>query len=370
MFEFDELDEVFPVEPQVPEVEKQPPKPVVNWRPKSDAALYDFGTLNDTEPPKSRRNPADELDDVPVVQPPLSPEEREFNIMMQQIAEQEIAAAEAAAIIAAAEEQERQEAADEAAAIIAAAQADPDDEIAALIQSVEAEDLQLAKKDITVTLRINKEEVSMNLDREDMTPYDIIKVWESWSLPYVSRVSFIDVTGGRPHKLQHRTAAVPLHPSVVKLEGNGSILTALALALKQRLPGAAPVPVWDEEAARRAEVIRIEERTRYEEERRHREHRLIQGSGGGEANYPRIWDMVRAEEAGIDTGRRCNTQQSPLRINPGKVGPPMAPRNRPGSAAARMAELPPEVQSILSESNVRGEFVPAGARHQSAQPRP
>eukprot|EP00812_Abedinium_dasypus_P008487 NODE_2244_length_969_cov_329.013129.p1 GENE.NODE_2244_length_969_cov_329.013129~~NODE_2244_length_969_cov_329.013129.p1 ORF type:complete len:216 (+),score=56.23 NODE_2244_length_969_cov_329.013129:3-650(+) len=213
----------------------------------------------------------------------------------------------------------------------------------------------------------NKEDISMMLAREAMAPYDVIKVWESWGIPYVSRLSFIDVSSAKPRRLQHRAEAVPPHPSVVKLDGQGSVLTSLALALKQRLPGAAPAPVWDKEAAREAEARRGEERAHYEEERQRREQRLAQGSGNGDL---RIWDLVRAEEAGIDTGRRRIKEDGSLKIRPGKVGPPLAPRSAFASSAARMAELPPEVQQILSESPVRGEFAPSGTRLQPAQPPP
>mmetsp|Transcript_4497 Transcript_4497/g.10595 ORF Transcript_4497/g.10595 Transcript_4497/m.10595 type:complete len:548 (+) Transcript_4497:112-1755(+) len=83
-----------------------------------------------------------------------------------------------------------------------------------------------------------EEVIPMELERESMTPAEIVQVWESWGVHGASRARF-EVKAGegiRPAKLNPREDVVPISPAVIKVEAKvGSILTAIAGALREKL---------------------------------------------------------------------------------------------------------------------------------------
>mmetsp|Transcript_80359 Transcript_80359/g.260342 ORF Transcript_80359/g.260342 Transcript_80359/m.260342 type:complete len:513 (+) Transcript_80359:76-1614(+) len=90
--------------------------------------------------------------------------------------------------------------------------------------------------------QIFEEVLPMELEREGLSPAEIIKVWERWGVCGVSRVRFhVPQQDGEEEAadvkwLNPREDIVPLSPTVVKLEARvGSVLSALAVALHQRI---------------------------------------------------------------------------------------------------------------------------------------
>lgn len=77
--------------------------------------------------------------------------------------------------------------------------------------------------------------MTMILPRSGMTPSDIISIWEQdWGVLYAGRLKF-EAPPDAPLKwLNHRNHAVPGAPAIIRLDGMGSILQAVASALRQR----------------------------------------------------------------------------------------------------------------------------------------
>mmetsp|Transcript_3722 Transcript_3722/g.6704 ORF Transcript_3722/g.6704 Transcript_3722/m.6704 type:complete len:198 (+) Transcript_3722:55-648(+) len=91
-----------------------------------------------------------------------------------------------------------------------------------------------------VTFEINGNAYSMRCPNVDMTPHAVAKKWEQdWGVTYASRLRFVGIADSGPRTLNAREDVLPFAPAVVKLEGPGSVLTAVAVALRQRGGGPA-----------------------------------------------------------------------------------------------------------------------------------
>lgn len=97
-----------------------------------------------------------------------------------------------------------------------------------------AEDLGLH-----LNFTIRGEVLPMCVEREDMTPQDIADTWEkAWGcrgggrLKFEAPAAFPSTSGSKWYHPRNDTA--PLHPEVVRLEGPGAVLDAVALALRRR----------------------------------------------------------------------------------------------------------------------------------------
>jgi len=102
---------------------------------------------------------------------------------------------------------------------------------------------------VEATFSIDGELFTMPLSRSGMTPREITDIWEKdWGVLYASRLRF-EAPPDAPIKwLNHHSHAVPSAPAVVRLDGMGSILQAVALALRQH-GGAAATAAQDVEAS-------------------------------------------------------------------------------------------------------------------------
>mmetsp|Transcript_35000 Transcript_35000/g.63062 ORF Transcript_35000/g.63062 Transcript_35000/m.63062 type:complete len:214 (-) Transcript_35000:68-709(-) len=100
----------------------------------------------------------------------------------------------------------------------------------------EFEDLEtIDPSPIVVNFCIEEEILPMRLPRSGATPHLASTLWENdWGVRYAGRIRFIAPPGSVSRYLNPRADALPSVPAVVRLEGPGSVLTALALALKRR----------------------------------------------------------------------------------------------------------------------------------------
>lgn len=90
----------------------------------------------------------------------------------------------------------------------------------------------VACPELRVNFLIEKEALPMDIEQTGATPYDIMQMWEiRWQIRYASRLKFVAIPDRRV--LNPREDSVPTHPAIVKLEGLGSILSAVAGVLRQ-----------------------------------------------------------------------------------------------------------------------------------------
>lgn len=89
-----------------------------------------------------------------------------------------------------------------------------------------------------ITFSIGNEELVMQLPRcKGVTAQDLTAVWETeWGVCYANRLRFLVGTGNKFRSLNPRQDTLP---PAVKLEGPGSVLTAVAIGLRQRGGGPA-----------------------------------------------------------------------------------------------------------------------------------
>eukprot|EP00747_Dinoflagellata_sp_TGD_P194729 gnl/TRDRNA2_/TRDRNA2_62479_c0_seq2.p1 gnl/TRDRNA2_/TRDRNA2_62479_c0~~gnl/TRDRNA2_/TRDRNA2_62479_c0_seq2.p1 ORF type:complete len:462 (+),score=120.37 gnl/TRDRNA2_/TRDRNA2_62479_c0_seq2:76-1386(+) len=110
------------------------------------------------------------------------------------------------------------------------------------------EDVDAAK----VRFQIEDEVLTMRLDWENMTPHDVITIWEwQWGVKYASRIKFAAPPDSPARYLNPRSDFVPACPAVTRLVCppalQGTVLAAVARAIKRHCPEAEEVA----EAARR-----------------------------------------------------------------------------------------------------------------------
>eukprot|EP00747_Dinoflagellata_sp_TGD_P080972 gnl/TRDRNA2_/TRDRNA2_161107_c0_seq1.p1 gnl/TRDRNA2_/TRDRNA2_161107_c0~~gnl/TRDRNA2_/TRDRNA2_161107_c0_seq1.p1 ORF type:complete len:417 (-),score=114.58 gnl/TRDRNA2_/TRDRNA2_161107_c0_seq1:105-1355(-) len=94
-----------------------------------------------------------------------------------------------------------------------------------------------------LNVQIVEETFRMCLQKEGLTVQEVLTIWEKeWAIRYASKVKFEAASAEdpdvwppkRPTRWLARSDIVPSHPAVIRIEGQGSILSALATALKQR----------------------------------------------------------------------------------------------------------------------------------------
>jgi len=93
--------------------------------------------------------------------------------------------------------------------------------------------------------RIFDEVLPMHLEREAMTPNEVVKAWEQWGVKGAGRCRFMLQPSEGDQQAEQESAqawlnpredVVPLAPAVVRLEAKvGSVLSALAVALRQKV---------------------------------------------------------------------------------------------------------------------------------------
>eukprot|EP00421_Protoceratium_reticulatum_P026057 CAMPEP_0168459258 /NCGR_PEP_ID=MMETSP0228-20121227/52816_1 /TAXON_ID=133427 /ORGANISM="Protoceratium reticulatum, Strain CCCM 535 (=CCMP 1889)" /LENGTH=99 /DNA_ID=CAMNT_0008474415 /DNA_START=17 /DNA_END=313 /DNA_ORIENTATION=+ len=70
-----------------------------------------------------------------------------------------------------------------------------------------------------------------------MTPRDVARLWEDdWGIRYAGRIKFKAPEGSAHKWLNHGVDFIPAAPAEVRLEGLGSVLSALRLALEREDP--------------------------------------------------------------------------------------------------------------------------------------
>eukprot|EP00416_Gambierdiscus_australes_P019533 CAMPEP_0171065668 /NCGR_PEP_ID=MMETSP0766_2-20121228/6974_1 /TAXON_ID=439317 /ORGANISM="Gambierdiscus australes, Strain CAWD 149" /LENGTH=390 /DNA_ID=CAMNT_0011521785 /DNA_START=125 /DNA_END=1298 /DNA_ORIENTATION=- len=75
----------------------------------------------------------------------------------------------------------------------------------------------------------------MRLPSESVLPQEVARIWEEeWGVPYAGTLRFRAPRGSSRRWLNPREDLLPCSPAVVGVEGKGSVLCALALALRQR----------------------------------------------------------------------------------------------------------------------------------------
>jgi len=85
-----------------------------------------------------------------------------------------------------------------------------------------------------VSLRIRGEVLPMHLPREGLTPLDLCKIWEEeWGVHYASSRIKFEVGDGSQSKWMNKLEDVIEFGSEIRLDGNGSVLQSLTLALTQ-----------------------------------------------------------------------------------------------------------------------------------------
>jgi len=87
----------------------------------------------------------------------------------------------------------------------------------------------------TVFFKVVDDVLPMHLERQKLTPLEVTKIWEEeWGIAHATRVRF-EAPDGSPTKwLNAREDFLPSPPVVIRLDGKGSILQAIGVALKQR----------------------------------------------------------------------------------------------------------------------------------------
>ncbi|CAK0897505.1 unnamed protein product [Prorocentrum cordatum] len=111
---------------------------------------------------------------------------------------------------------------------------------------LDLEDLEARAPTNTASLRVDGQVFRMQLPRALLTPREVAEIWEQeWGVHYATRLRFWadvpDEPGVGPRRaassagwLNPRSDSLPLAPAVVRLEGLGSILCALAVELRRR----------------------------------------------------------------------------------------------------------------------------------------
>lgn len=66
-----------------------------------------------------------------------------------------------------------------------------------------------------------------------ITVEEVLKTFESWGVPYVNRIRFLAADGRTSCA---KAEALPVAPAIVRLEGPGSVLTAVKVSLSKRNP--------------------------------------------------------------------------------------------------------------------------------------
>eukprot|EP00439_Symbiodinium_sp_Y106_P073123 s549_g13.t1 len=90
-----------------------------------------------------------------------------------------------------------------------------------------------------VSFDIQGDVYSMRCPNVNLTPQTVMQKWErDLGVTYATRIRFLAPSEQGYRTLNARADALPFVPAVVKLEGPGSVLTALAVALKRRNSGA------------------------------------------------------------------------------------------------------------------------------------
>eukprot|EP00930_Biecheleria_cincta_P089543 TRINITY_DN78876_c0_g1_i1.p1 TRINITY_DN78876_c0_g1~~TRINITY_DN78876_c0_g1_i1.p1 ORF type:complete len:212 (-),score=53.34 TRINITY_DN78876_c0_g1_i1:57-692(-) len=95
-----------------------------------------------------------------------------------------------------------------------------------------------------LTFTIGNEELFMRLpDCKGATAQDVIQIWErEWGVTYANRLRFLAVAPGSGNGFRSLNPRQDTLPPMVKLEGPGSVLTAVAVGLRQRRGGPTPAP--------------------------------------------------------------------------------------------------------------------------------
>mmetsp|Transcript_80633 Transcript_80633/g.236962 ORF Transcript_80633/g.236962 Transcript_80633/m.236962 type:complete len:401 (-) Transcript_80633:108-1310(-) len=87
----------------------------------------------------------------------------------------------------------------------------------------------------TALFRISERVLPMHLERTDMTPCEVTRIWEQeWGIAYAGRLRFEAPPESGSKWLNPRLDVLPAPPAVTRLDGKAAILDALALALTQR----------------------------------------------------------------------------------------------------------------------------------------
>lgn len=86
-----------------------------------------------------------------------------------------------------------------------------------------------------VRFEISGEHFTMHLPDSCIAPQDVVRVWEKeWGIAHAGRLRFAAPHGSDQKWLQ-RDDVLPAFPTVIRLEGLGTITSAVAIALRQRL---------------------------------------------------------------------------------------------------------------------------------------
>ncbi|CAJ1410454.1 unnamed protein product [Effrenium voratum] len=83
---------------------------------------------------------------------------------------------------------------------------------------------------LEVNFNIDGDVLSMRCPREGVTPHDVQKSFEQRGVLYANRIRFV-LTDDGTRTLNPRSDTLPLTPAVIKLEGPGSVLTAVKAIL-------------------------------------------------------------------------------------------------------------------------------------------
>lgn len=94
---------------------------------------------------------------------------------------------------------------------------------------------EAASDGMDALFRIRGEVLPMRLEGREPTPEEITAIWEhSWGCPFASRLKFEAPGGSDSRWLHPRNDLVALSPIIVRIEGPGAILDAVAVQLRRR----------------------------------------------------------------------------------------------------------------------------------------